>query len=171
MDPFSSEGELVNIYNNFFQGQWQAVIDFDTASLSPQNVFAAKVLALRAHIALGEPEDVVANVRGAEEPELQAVGALARYATGNTDAAIAAAEELVASHADNATVQLLCGSVLQAAGRTEEALSLLSRHQGNSKLDMAPCQTKKKECLTLSQSRPSRSLCRSTCSKTEQTWR
>jgi coatomer protein complex subunit epsilon len=133
MDSFSSEGELINLHNHFLQGQWQAVIDYDTSPLSPKNVLPARVLSLRAQVALGQAEDVVAGVKGEQEPELQAVGAFAEYVAGDTDTSLAAAEKLAASFADNATVQVLCGTVLQAAGRTEEALSLLSKHQGNRK--------------------------------------
>jgi len=41
------------------------------------------------------------------------------------------AEKLVSESADNNTVQILAGTVLQAAGKSEEALALLSQHQGN----------------------------------------
>ncbi|KJZ79552.1 hypothetical protein HIM_01021 [Hirsutella minnesotensis 3608] len=37
MDPYSAEGELINIHNHFHQGQFQQVVDFDTSSFSPDN--------------------------------------------------------------------------------------------------------------------------------------
>jgi hypothetical protein len=40
-------------------------------------------------------------------------------------------EQLIESQSENATVQLIGGIVLQSAGKTEEALSLLSKHQGS----------------------------------------
>ena len=58
--------------------------------------------------------------------------AFAEYGKDNEDAgAVADAEKLAESQGDNLTVQLLCGSVLAAAGKTEEALALLARHQGS----------------------------------------
>lgn len=131
MDPFSVEGELINLYTHFLQGQWQAVVDYDTSALSPENAIPARVLALRAQVALGHAEDVIADVQGEKEPELAAVGAFAEYAAGNTTKAIKIAEGLTAAAGENSTVQVLCGTVLQAAGLTEEALALLSKHQGS----------------------------------------
>lgn len=131
MDPFSAEGELLNLHNHFYQGQWQEVIDFDTAGLSPENALPARILALRAQIALGQAEDVIADVQGETEPGLVAVGALAELAEGKEAKAVKTAIQLAAESADNAAVQVLAGTVLQAAGKSEEALALLSQHQGN----------------------------------------
>jgi coatomer protein complex subunit epsilon len=135
MDPYSAEGELINIHNHFHQGQYQEVVDFDVSALSPENAVPARVLQLRARLALGQAEDVLADVQGETEskPELAAVGALAQLALGNTDAAVEAVEALAAdgAAADNTTVQVLGGTVLQAAGKAEEALALLGRHQGS----------------------------------------
>jgi len=131
MDPYSAEGELINIHNHFHQGQYQEVVDFDTSALSPDNALPARVLALRARIALGQADDVIADVQGESEPELAAVGALAQHSLGKTDAAVKTIEELASSSSDNATVQTIGGIVLQAAGKSEEALALLSQHSGN----------------------------------------
>ncbi|TVY44438.1 Coatomer subunit epsilon [Lachnellula subtilissima] len=131
MDPFSAEGELLNLHNYFHQGQYQEVIDFDTAGLSPENALPARVLSLRAQIALGQAEDVIADVQGESEPDLAAVGALAELAAGNESKAVKIAEKLAQESADNSTVQVLAGTVLQAGGNSEEALALLSQHQGN----------------------------------------
>lgn len=131
MDPFSAEGELLNIHNHFHQGQFQEVIDFDTAGLSPENALPARVLILRAQIALGQAEDVLADVQGEDEPDLIAVAALAELQAGNESKALKMAEKLVEENVDNGSVQLLCGTVFQAAGKSEEALALLSQHQGN----------------------------------------
>ncbi|KAI1416123.1 coatomer epsilon subunit-domain-containing protein [Hypoxylon sp. FL1857] len=131
MDPYSAEGELINIHNHFHQGQYQEVIDFDTSVLSPENALPARILVLRARIALGQAEDVVADVQGESEPELVAVGALAQYSLGKTDAAVKTIEELASSAGDNQTVQVVGGTVLQAAGKSEEALALLSQHSGS----------------------------------------
>ncbi|TVY17920.1 Coatomer subunit epsilon-1 [Lachnellula arida] len=131
MDPFSAEGELLNLHNYFHQGQYQEVIDFDTAGLSPENALPARVLSLRAQIALGQADDVIADVQGESEPDLAAVGALAELAAGNESKAVKIAEKLAQESADNSTVQVLAGTVLQAGGNSEEALALLSQHQGN----------------------------------------
>lgn len=133
MDPYSAEGELINIHSAFHQGQYQAVVDFDTSSLSPENEVAARVLAQRARVALGQAEDVLAEAQdeAADEPELAAVAALAQSALGHTEDAVDAVEELARSAGDNRTVQVLGGIVLQAAGKSDEALALLSKHSGS----------------------------------------
>lgn len=131
MDPFSAEGELLNLHNYFHQGQFQEAIDFDATGLSPENKLPARVLSLRAQIALGHAEEVIADVQGEQDVELVAVGALAESAAGNESNAVKIAEKLASESADNATVQVLAGTVLQAAGKSEEALALLSQHQGN----------------------------------------
>jgi coatomer protein complex subunit epsilon len=131
MDPFSAEGELLNLHNYFHQGQFQEAIDFDTAGLSAENQLPARVLSLRAQIALGHVEDVIADVEGEVDVELVAVRALAESAGGNESKAVKIAEKLASESADNNTVQILAGTVLQAAGKSEEALALLSQHQGN----------------------------------------
>lgn len=131
MDPYSAEGELINIHNYFHQGQYQEVVDFDTSALSADNAVPARVLALRARIALGQAEDVIADVQGDSEPDMAAVGALAEFSLGKTEAAVKTIEELASSAGDNQTVQVLGGTVLQAAGKSEEALALLSQHSGS----------------------------------------
>lgn len=131
MDPFSAEGELLNLQNYFHQGQFQEAIDFDTAGLSPDNKLPAQVLSLRAQVALGNAEDVLAEVEGAEEVELNAVESLALSEGGDESKALKIAEKLASSSPDNTTVQVLAGTVLQKAGKSEEALALLSQHQGN----------------------------------------
>ncbi|KAK6073459.1 coatomer subunit epsilon [Seiridium cupressi] len=131
MDPYSAEGELVNIHNHFHQAQYQEVVDFDTSAFSPENELPAEVLVLRAQIAQGQAEDVIAEVKGASEPELQAIGALAQQQLGSTDAAVKTIESLTSTHGDNAIVQVVGGAVLQTAGKSEEALALLSQHSGN----------------------------------------
>ncbi|KAM6486934.1 coatomer subunit epsilon [Trichoderma sp. SZMC 28011] len=131
MDPYSAEGELINIHTHFYQSQYQEVIDFDTSSFSPENALPARVLQLRARLALGQAEDVLADVQGEAVPDLEAIGALAEYNLGKTDSALKTIEKLAASAADNVTVQIIGGTVLQAAGKSEEALALLSQHQGS----------------------------------------
>ncbi|KAL2795071.1 coatomer epsilon subunit-domain-containing protein [Aspergillus keveii] len=132
MDPFSAEGELINIHNAFLQGQYQEVIDFNTSSFSPENSLPARILQLRSHIALGETDQVLTDVEGEEEtPELAAVKALAQYTAGDADGALQLIQDLVENYPDNASVQVLGGTVLQALGKSEEALAVLTKHQGN----------------------------------------
>ncbi|PHH88132.1 hypothetical protein CDD83_7936 [Cordyceps sp. RAO-2017] len=131
MDPFSAEGELINIQNHFHQGQYQEVVDFDTSSFSPENSLPARVLQLRARIALGQANDVLAQVKGKSEPEMEAIGALAELSLGKKASAVQTIEKLASSAADNVTVQIVGGTVLQAAGKSEEALALLSQHQAS----------------------------------------
>lgn len=133
MDPYSTEGELINIHTHYYQSQYQEVIDFDTSSFSAENELPVRVLKLRARVALGQAEDVVADVKGEAVPDLEAVGALAEYTLGKTDSALKTIEKLASSAADNVTVQVVGGTVLQAAGKSEEALALLSQHQGSCK--------------------------------------
>lgn len=139
MDPYSAEGELINIHNAFHQGQYQEVVDFDTSSLSPENKVAARVLVQRARVALGQAEDVLADVQDeTDEPEFAAVAALAQSALGQTEDAVEAVEELARTAPDNQTVQVLGGIVLQAAGKSDEALALLSKHSGSREYTQPP---------------------------------
>jgi coatomer protein complex subunit epsilon len=59
------------------------------------------------------------------------VAALAELKAGNESKALKMAEKLAEEKPENGSVQVLCGTVLQAAGKSEEALVLLSQHQGN----------------------------------------
>ena len=90
------------------------------------------MLQLRAQIAAGQAEEVLANIgKDGNAPEFAAVKALAQYSLGSTSNAVSDIESLARAESENTTVQLLGGTILQAAGRTEEALSLLSKHQGS----------------------------------------
>ncbi|KAL9946647.1 hypothetical protein D7B24_007741 [Verticillium nonalfalfae] len=131
MDPYSAEGELINIHNHFHQGQYQEVIDYDTSSLSSENALPARVLVLRSRIALGQSAEVLAELKGEKKPELAALGAYAQFETGKTEEAVATIQKLAETEGENATVQIIGGTVLQAAGLPEEALTLLSQHQGS----------------------------------------
>ncbi|OJK04763.1 hypothetical protein ASPACDRAFT_1877953 [Aspergillus aculeatus ATCC 16872] len=133
MDPFSAEGELINIHNAFHQGQYPAVIDFDPAVLSPENQLPARILQLRAQIALGQSAAVLAELAGEDDsnPDLAAVKALAQQSAGDLESAHTLAQDLAENFPDNGTVQVLAGTVLQAQGRSEEALALLAKHQGS----------------------------------------
>jgi coatomer protein complex subunit epsilon len=124
--------ELLNIHSAFHSGQYQNVIEFDTAALSPENQLPAQILKLRAQIALGQTDAALAEPAIEEDtPDLSAVKALALQSAGKTNAALQLAQELAENYPDNNTVQVLAGTVLQAQGLGEEALALLAKHQGN----------------------------------------
>lgn len=136
MDPYSSEGELINIHAAFHQYQYESVLsDFDISSFSSENHLAARVLQLRARIALGQAKDVLGEIKGEKGPELAAVSALATLSLGEADKAVGIVQTLLSEGGDgageNAIVQVVGGTVLAAAGQSEEALALLGRHQGN----------------------------------------
>lgn len=123
--------ELINIHNAYHQGQYQEVIDFDTSALSSENALPARVLKLRAQIALGQSAQVLASVDGDDTPDLAAVKALAQHAAGDADSALQLVQDLAENYPDNGSVQVLGGTVLQAQGKSDEALALLAKHQGN----------------------------------------
>ena len=123
---------MLNIHNAFHQGQYQEVVDFDTSKLSSENLTPARVLKLRAQIANGQVKAALDKLaKESDSPDYAAVKAFALYTLGKTTEAQEEAERLAKSSAENATVQVMAGTVLQAVGRSEEALSLLSKHQGN----------------------------------------
>lgn len=123
---------MLNIQNAFHQGQYQLVIDFDRSSLSAENLIPARVLQLRAQIAVGKAEEVLSSLENEKNvPEFSAVKAFTQYTTGNSTSALRAVEELVDSASENAVVQVLGAAVLQAKGKTEEAVALLTKHQGS----------------------------------------
>lgn len=131
MDPFSAEGELLNIHNAFHQGQYSTVLEHSPSSFSSGNAIAAQVYIHRARIATGKAEDVIEELKEAQETDLKAVNALAQYSINKSDSAVAAISELIDSSSDNPTVQIIGAIILHGEGRSDEALSLLGKHQGN----------------------------------------
>ncbi|KAI9767755.1 MAG: hypothetical protein M1840_005436 [Geoglossum simile] len=132
MDPFSTEGELLNIHNAFHQGQYSVVLEIDASSFSPENALPARILALRSRIALGQAIDVITELEAESHvPDLVVVRSLAQYAVGDKNEAVQVAEIQAGKSPDNATVQVVGGTILHAAGRSEAALELLGKHQGN----------------------------------------
>ncbi|KXT03604.1 hypothetical protein AC578_9964 [Pseudocercospora eumusae] len=135
MDPFSSDGELVNIHTAFIQGQYQSVLDdYETSSFSPENEVPVQVLQHRARCALGHYAEVISAISDKDAkstPDLAAVRTYASYLSKPSDAAVTEAERLAESNGDNLAIELLCGTVLARAGKPDSALSLLSKHQGS----------------------------------------
>lgn len=134
MDPFSAEGELVNIHTAFIQGQYPLVLsDYTPTDFSESNRLPVRVLQDRAKCALGQNDEVISSISDSEAkstPDLAAVRIYASYLSGN-DAASTEAESLAEAAGENLTVQLLCGTILARAGKPEQALSLLQKHQGS----------------------------------------
>lgn len=135
MDPFSAEGELVNIHQAFTQSQYETVLsDFDPHSFSDTNRLPVQILQYRAQCALGQYDDVIGSISDSEAkstPDLAATKIYASFLQNGSDDTLAQAEALAEAAGDNLTVQLLCGTVLARAGRPEQAVALLSRHQGS----------------------------------------
>lgn len=130
MDPFSGEGELLNITTAFHTHAYSAVLSFDTASLSPQNRTTAQLLKYRAQIALGQSRDVLGAVGSAKDPSSQSIKALAQHAASNPGG-LTLATQLAASEGEDSVVQVVCGTVLASAGEKATAIELLSKHQGS----------------------------------------
>ncbi|KAF2709902.1 coatomer subunit epsilon [Pleomassaria siparia CBS 279.74] len=130
MDPYSPEGELINIHSAFHAGAFQQVLDFDTSGFSPANAIPSRVLKYRARIALGQSKEVAAELSSEKSPDLVAVKLLAEYDSGKD--VLEAAKKLAAQHGqESLAVQLCVGIILERAGETEAALELLSKHQGS----------------------------------------
>lgn len=128
MDPFSAEGELVNIHTAFVQGQYASVLsDFSPADFSPSNALPIQILQYRAQLALGQNSAVLSAISSADAKKTIDLAAVRALAANDT----AAATTLAETAGDNLSVQLLCGTVLANAGQPEAALALLSQHQGS----------------------------------------
>ncbi len=124
--------ELFEIHNAYHQGQYAKVAEFDPSSFSSEHQLLARVLVLRAKIALGQTDEVLADVADeSDQPELAAVATFAQFVSGDTSSASDAVDQLVESSSDNATVQVLGGTVLQGLGKSDEALALLAKHDAN----------------------------------------
>jgi coatomer protein complex subunit epsilon len=135
MDPFGSEGELVNIHTAFIQGQYQSVLDdFDASDFSDSNKIPIQILRYRAQCALGQYDKVLSGISDSDAkctPDLAAVKLLAAYSQKPSDKLVSDAETLASASGDNLTVQLLVGTILARAGKSDQALALLSKHQGS----------------------------------------
>ena len=123
--------ELLNITTAFLRGSYTQVLDFPLSDFSSSNTLAARTLQLRAKIALGQSASVLSELKSESSPELSAVKAFALYSQGKADQAVKEAEKLIEAQPQNGTVQLLCATVLQGEGRTEEALNVLGKHEGS----------------------------------------
>jgi len=139
MDPFSTDGELVNIHTAFIQGQYPLVLsDYSSSDFSASNRLPVRVLQDRAKCALGQYDEVIGSISDAEARQTPDLAAVRTYASFLSDPssrpdgdAVVEAERLADAEGENLTVQLLCGTVLARTGRQEQALQLLQKHQGS----------------------------------------
>lgn len=129
-DPFSGEGELLNITTAFYTHAYQTVLDYDTAALSSSNKTTAQILKYRAQIALGQQKAVISSLKSSKDPSSRALVALAKQANGDTSA-LESASILAEEEPEDSIVQIVAGTVLAAGGQYTEATELLSKHQGS----------------------------------------
>lgn len=130
MDPYSPEGELINIHSAFHAGAYQQVLDFDTSNFSDTNALPVRVLKLRSQIALGQASSVSSELASEKTPDLVAVKLLADNELGKD--VVSQAKKLAEQDGqENLAVQLCVGMILERAGETDAALELLSKHQGS----------------------------------------
>lgn len=120
----------MNIHTAFHAGAHQQVVDFDTSAFSAENALPVRVLKLRSQIALGQSKEVASSLAKESTPDLLAVRLLAEYEGGKD--VVGDVKKLVEKAGqENLTVQLIAGIILERAGETEEALNVLSKHQGS----------------------------------------
>ncbi|CAK4031229.1 Coatomer subunit epsilon-1 [Lecanosticta acicola] len=137
MDPFSAEGELVKIHTAFIQGQYQSVLsDYDPSAFSPENKLPIQILQHRAQCALGQYDQVLESIPESDAKATPDLAAMRTYASFHKNPSaesksVEAAEQLAESAGDNLSVEILCGTILARAGKQDQALQLLSRHQGS----------------------------------------
>lgn len=120
--------KLLNLYNIFYQGQFEKAIEYDTNELTEDSKLVARVLQLRAQIALGNLDEVIDEVHQKIEPEFIALRALAKILKRNEAEALSTVESLGAV---KGIALILVATTLQIAGKSEEALSMLADHQGD----------------------------------------
>ena len=106
------------------------MIDFDTSSLSSTNKSAAQILKYRAQIASGQQSSVISALKNAKDPSSRALVALAKQRNGDKSA-VDTASTLAEEEPEDATVQIVAGTILAAGGETAQAAELLSKHQGS----------------------------------------
>lgn len=127
--------ELFTIQRAFYSGDYEQVVSIDPETFTETNVVHAQVLVARAQIALGRHQELLASLSGvtADEVELSVVKQFALYTLGGSGraAALGELEQAIKAHKTNQTVQYIGGLVLVAEQRLDEALELLSLHEGS----------------------------------------
>ncbi|CCU76473.1 unnamed protein product [Blumeria hordei] len=128
MDPFSADNELANLQNTFHQGQFKEVLDYQISDLSPEHKSQAKVLALRAQIALGNVDEVWEKVKDETEPDLVALRAFIQVMKGDEAEAVTTIQDL--GRVEGPAL-VLAALVMHRAGKSDAALDILGAHQGD----------------------------------------
>ncbi|TKA31256.1 hypothetical protein B0A54_15311 [Friedmanniomyces endolithicus] len=135
MDPFSPEGELLNIHTAMVQAQYTSVLnDYSTSDYSTSNRLPVQILQYRAQCALRQYDEVIGSISDSDArstPDLAAVRTYASYLQKPSASAVQEAERLAEKEGDNLSVQLLCGTILARAEKAEQALQLLAKHTGS----------------------------------------
>ncbi|KAK1810421.1 hypothetical protein LTR12_015226 [Friedmanniomyces endolithicus] len=135
MDPFSPEGELLNIHTAMIQAQYTSVLnDYSTSDYSTSNRLPVQILQYRAQCALRQYDEVIGSISDSDArstPDLAAVRTYASYLQKPSAGTVQEAERLAEKEGDNLSVQLLCGTILARAEKAELALQLLARHTGS----------------------------------------
>ncbi|KAK1086967.1 hypothetical protein LTR33_001301 [Friedmanniomyces endolithicus] len=130
MDPFSPEGELLNIHTAIVQAQYTS----STSDYSTSNRLPVQILQYRAQCALRQYDEVIGSISDSDArstPDLAAVRTYASYLQKPSASAVQEAERLAEKEGDNLSVQLLCGTILARAEKAEQALQLLAKHTGS----------------------------------------
>lgn len=127
--------ELFTIQKAFYSGDYAQVLTIDPETFTEANVVHAQVLVARAQIALGQQKELLASLSGVtpSEIELSTVKFFAQYTQGGPSKATALSEieKIIAANKENQTVEYLGGIVLILENRLEDALELLSFHEGS----------------------------------------
>jgi len=131
-DPYSPDGELALIHNAFHQGQFEKVIDWES-SFSSEYKLPGKMLQIRAMLALERYDEVLSLAKGQSSPDVKAAAIAAEFLKQPSESspAVEKAKKLADTNAENLNVEVLCGIILARIGETEQALALLSQHQGS----------------------------------------
>jgi coatomer protein complex subunit epsilon len=132
MDAYSDSGELFVIQQAYYTGEYQQVISTDVSRYSDEGKVKAQVLIYRAKIQVGKANEVIQELekkKGVVDFEI--VKAYAEYQKNSKNKALSTVEEIISKHKDNGTVQFIGGLVLISEGKYDEALQLLSNHEGS----------------------------------------
>jgi coatomer protein complex subunit epsilon len=130
----NSTTALSQLQNTFYQGQYSLAVSTDLSTFEADHKLLALSLILRAQIASGDAAAAIKKIDKSDQkgtPELKATRTLAQYVKGDKAAGTKAIEELIATEGDNGVVQVIGAILLQNEGRSEEAITLLGKHQGN----------------------------------------
>ncbi len=121
--------DLFTIREQFFTSQYDKVAETSASDFSETSREKAQEYIYRAEIALGKAKEVVKATESSEAVSLKAVGAYAQY-TLNNKGGLETLKQLIEDHANNETVEVLGAIVLYKEGSLEDAINLISNHEG-----------------------------------------